>query len=64
MKKMTKIGVSFLGGAALGYIGTAALLSREVVSKSPLILTAMNIQKKNTLNTTLGARRKTLRNLK
>lgn len=38
MKKMTKIGVSFLGGAALGYIGTAALLSREAVSKSPLIL--------------------------
>lgn len=38
MKKKAKIGVSFLGGAALSVISTTALLAREAVSRKPLIL--------------------------
>lgn len=38
MNKKLKIGISFLGGTALSFIGGTALISREAVSRKPIIL--------------------------
>lgn len=38
MKRKTKIGISFLGGTALSFLGGTALISREAVSRNPIIL--------------------------
>lgn len=38
MNKKLKIGLSFLGGTALSFLGGTALISREAVSRKPVIL--------------------------
>lgn len=38
MKSKFKTGISFLGGAALSFIGATALIAREAVSRNPIIL--------------------------